>query len=51
MQESEDEITTLLKKIEQQDEIIVKLKNEQAKLSNYIKEFKAAIEKKTAKEM
>jgi hypothetical protein len=37
MQSEEDETAALLKKIEQQDDLIEKLTNEESKLTNYIK--------------
>ena len=50
MKGEEDEENMLIKKIEEQDQVIQKLKVEEGKLVNYIKEFKEALEKKVNKE-
>jgi hypothetical protein len=42
-------VTLLIKKIEQQDDTIAKLRAEESKLGTYIREFKEAIDKKLTK--
>ena len=50
MKAEEDETTTLLRKVEQQDELIQKLRNEENKLTNYVKQFKETLDKKVNKD-